>query len=144
NHRRAYGSPTGPIILTMRSSEPDRLSYPLLESRIHAWVNTRPEITGACVVGSRARSDPPPDEWSDLDLILFTSAISRFSADSSWLERFGEIWLAHLFTEGPQPEWQVIYAGGLKVDFLLVPTAPPDATRPSLPALLAAFPDRQV
>ncbi|NLG73557.1 MAG: aminoglycoside 6-adenylyltransferase [Chloroflexi bacterium] len=128
----------------MRNLPAGNLSYPLLETRIHAWVSSRPDIYGACAVGSRARSDPPPDEWSDLDLILFTSALPRLSAGSSWFWQFGEVWLAHLFSEGPHPEWQVIYAGGLKVDFLLVPVTPAAKTRPALQDLLAGFPDRQV
>jgi hypothetical protein len=42
------------------------------------------EKRAALVVGSRARTDHPADRWSDLDLLLFTTAPDAYAADDPW------------------------------------------------------------
>jgi aminoglycoside 6-adenylyltransferase len=95
------------------------ISYEILERRILEWAQNQPEILAVLVVGSRARSDPPPDEWSDLDLILFVQEPLHYANDRSWFKRLGETWLAHQGLTGRgDTEWQLIFPGGLKVDFV--------------------------
>jgi hypothetical protein len=58
-------------------------TYLELESRISSWCRSRPDILAAIVIGSRGRLSPPPDDYSDLDLILYVSY--RWSAENARL-----------------------------------------------------------
>ena len=95
------------------------LTYRQLESNFVDWAKGQPGVRSAIVVGSRARQDHPADEWSDLDLIVFCTEPAAYAARSDWLHRLGEVWIAVLDQAGRDPEWLVMYASGLKADFLL-------------------------
>jgi aminoglycoside 6-adenylyltransferase len=85
------------------------------------WADTQPEILAAIVAGSQARSDRPADEWSDLDIIAYTTNSDQFIQDAGWLEQFGEVWARAVdHTPRGDPEWYIFYAGGRKVDILFV------------------------
>ena len=114
--------------------------YAALEARFLAWAAAQPALRAAVVVGSRARPEPP-HPLSDLDLILFTTTPAVFAAASDWLAALGPIWTAvRNDTGGGDPEWLVLYAGGLKADFVLTPT--PESA--SLADRLRASPYRNV
>lgn len=49
----------------------------LLE-RFVAWAVNCSDIRGAVIVGSRARTDHPADEWSDIDIIVITTDPDRY------------------------------------------------------------------
>ncbi len=54
--------------------------------------------------------------------MLFTNNAERYVSDSNWLDLFGEAWTRVLQrTQAGDPEWLVVYAGGLKVDFFFAP-----------------------
>jgi aminoglycoside 6-adenylyltransferase len=92
-----------------------------------------------------AQGDPLPaaDEWSDLDLIFFTTAIQAYAGSGAWLEQFGECWLSWLDNTGQgYPEWFAIYAGGLKLDIALV--SHPADIQESSADLLEGFAHRDV
>jgi aminoglycoside 6-adenylyltransferase len=95
-------------------------------------------VYAAVVVGSRARQDHPADEYSDLDLILYVSDDTDLASSRAWLAQLGQVWAAALGQAGPDPEWLVIFAGGVKADFVLAPVNDPAAQR--LSNLLAASP----
>lgn len=98
------------------------INYNILEKNICAWAQKQDDVLALVVIGSRARQDHPADEWSDLDLILFVTNPRVYAAAPTWLSQFGEIWLTVLkITDIGDPEWLVLYSGGLKVDFLLAP-----------------------
>ncbi len=101
------------------------LDYDALERDFAAWAQAQPDIRAVVVIGSRARIDPPPDEWSDLDLIVFTSDLPKYAADNRWLASFGAIELA-VITHSPRGdvEWIVVFDNGLKFDVLLAPIDP--------------------
>lgn len=100
--------------------KPYPLSYADLEAAILDWAIPIPELQLALVVGSRARLQPPADEWSDLDLILFFEDPSAWAGQRAWLEAFGEIELAYRdTTRAGDVEWLVLYTSGLKADFLV-------------------------
>jgi aminoglycoside 6-adenylyltransferase len=97
-------------------------AYQQLEERIIAWAGTRPELIAGVVVGSRGRSGHLPDQWSDLDLIIFSNAVEVFTRDGNWLAGFGDLWALWLSNAGSvYPEWFALYAGGLKLDIAFVP-----------------------
>lgn len=100
-------------------------SYAELERDFARWAQTQPDIRVVIVVGSRARTDPPPDEWSDLDLIVFTSDMPKYAADNHWLAHFGVMEIATLnYSRRGDAEWIVVFENGLKFDVLLAPIDP--------------------
>jgi aminoglycoside 6-adenylyltransferase len=60
---------------------PSPATYSQLEQNFVAWAGDRADIRAALVVGSRARREPPPDEWSDLDFILYAADPAVYAAD---------------------------------------------------------------
>ena len=108
------------------------LTYATLEANFVRWAGTQPAVQAAVVVGSRAQGDA--SDWSDLDVVVFTATPAAYGARPGWLSELGEVWLAvpHRTGRG-DPEWQALYAGGLKVDFVLAHADQPA----TLPALLA-------
>jgi aminoglycoside 6-adenylyltransferase len=113
--------------------------YAQIEQRFRAWALTQPLIEAVIVVGSRARSDHPADEWSDLDLVVFAHDASRYFNEAAWLEEFGPVRIAasHSFGKSDR-EWLALYDDGVKLDvaFLLID---PLVTQ-TLRAMLDAFP----
>ena len=98
------------------------MDYNELEQAVCAWASTQEDVAAVVVIGSRARESHPADKWSDLDLILFVANPQIYAKDAAWLSRFGEIWLQTTKITGiGDPEWLVLFAGGLKADFLLAP-----------------------
>ncbi|MFN8418635.1 MAG: aminoglycoside 6-adenylyltransferase [Anaerolineae bacterium] len=116
------------------------MSYELLEKHIVEWAKTQPAIRALISVGSRARGEV--DQWSDLDLVIFTTDRERYAKDDDWLRGFGTVWLTYLENAGAgDPEWFAFYEGGLKLDALLFSIQ--DAALDTA-ALLASFPYRSV
>jgi aminoglycoside 6-adenylyltransferase len=101
-------------------------SYTELEAAFLDWATQNKSLQLALVVGSRARSQPPADEWSDLDLILFFDDPAPWTGTNTWLEAFGEIELAYSHASpAGDVEWLVLYASGLKADFMVARFPPP-------------------
>lgn len=117
--------------------------YKQLEDSIRAWGQGNPSVRAAVLVGSRARQDHPADAYSDLDVILFTSDVAGLAARRDWLEAFGEVWAAWMEESGAgDSEWLVVYAGGIKADFMLAPVD--SGENASLGELLARLPYQDV
>jgi aminoglycoside 6-adenylyltransferase len=99
-------------------------SYPSIQEKITRWAESEPEIRAAIVVGSLARKDHPGDHWYDLDMMIYTIAPHKCIQDPALLSQFGEVWAATIdHTPRGDPEWFVFYAGGLKVDILVLDIA---------------------
>jgi aminoglycoside 6-adenylyltransferase len=100
----------------------------LLE-RILTWTEAQSDVSAVAVVGSRARTDPPADVWSDLDLILIVDDPEPYLSTTDWLAQVGRVWLS--FPErtdtGQATEHRVLFEGGLDVDF--IPIARDDVPR---------------
>ena len=74
------------------------------------------------VVGSRARTDHPGDEWADLDLLVFTTDTRRYLSNDKWIRQFADVWVAaRSRTIRGDPEWLVVFEGGVDVDFVVLP-----------------------
>ena len=115
------------------------MTYETLEANIITWAAAQPDVRAVLAVGSKARGDA--DQWSDLDLLLFTRDRERYSTDD-WLQPFGEVWLTYKDRAGPNdPEWFAIYEGGLKVDIVLLHFEEPDT---DLETLLQRYPYQNV
>ena len=46
------------------------MNYNQFLDRFVNWAQTQADIVGAIIVGSQARTNPPADQWSDLDLVM--------------------------------------------------------------------------
>jgi aminoglycoside 6-adenylyltransferase len=114
------------------------MHYDQWERDFVTWARARSDIRAAIVVGSRARLDHPADEWSDLDLILFTTNPSVYVAQTGWLNELGEVWVTVLNHTGHDPEWLVMFADGLKVDFALAAVPEGAGSTADLSQLVAA------
>jgi aminoglycoside 6-adenylyltransferase len=82
-----------------------------LELRFGEWALGRPDIEAVVVVGSRARTDHPADEWADLDLGILTTQPGSYAHDASWANAIGDVWIAYHDPVGTT--WHVMFAGGL-------------------------------
>lgn len=98
-------------------------SYTQLTENIVAWLQQEHDVRAAMIIGSRARTDHPADQWSDLDVLLFVRDPERYVASADWVAGFGPVWLAFAerTPDGRAWERRVLYAGGLDVDFALSP-----------------------
>jgi len=92
-----------------------------LETSFVRWAESALDIRAALVVGSRARTDHPADEWADLDIMFFTTTPEKYLFSYDWLNKTGHV-LLHIAatTAGGDPEQLVIYEGGLFVDFVIL------------------------
>ncbi len=111
------------------------MNYEELETRIVTWVASQENVRALIAVGSTARGDT--DDWSDLDLVLFTYDRDRYT-ESAWLYNFGDAWLTYK-EEAAQgdPEWYALYDEGLKVDIVLLQV---EDDTPDLESLLPCYP----
>jgi len=107
-----------------------------LLARIRAWAPTRPELRGALLVGTAARTTRPADEHSDLDVILFVDDPTPWVDDAAWVRDLGEPWLTFIESTmiGHMVERRVLFDNGVDVDFSLVP---PPALEPTNADLLS-------
>ena len=98
-------------------------SYDHLTNLFIRWATDQPDIRAAIVLGSRARTDRPADQWSDLDLIVVAEDPQRYLSDAEWVKNMGNPWITFLenTASGGFMERRVFYEGGLDVDFALLP-----------------------
>jgi aminoglycoside 6-adenylyltransferase len=110
-----------------------------LEQRFAEWSLRQPAIQAVIIVGSQARSVHAADEWSDLDLVVFTSNPSAYLRDSAWLNTFGTVIAAVSNSFGQHDrEWIAFYADGVKLDVAFLSIDP--AATPTLQLMLDVFP----
>lgn len=103
-------------------------AFDALVARIEKWARNREDIRGLLILGSRARRIKPADAWSDLDLLLITTDPDAYLGSSGWLDDLGTVWITFLeSTPAGGIERRVLFAGGLDVDFAVVPAAAAEA-----------------
>jgi aminoglycoside 6-adenylyltransferase len=95
----------------------------LMERFVH-WAASRQDVHGAFVVGSRARTAQPADEWSDLDVVMFADDPLVLLEDESWVSRLGEwdISFREPTAVGIWEERRILFADGCDVDISILPT----------------------
>jgi aminoglycoside 6-adenylyltransferase len=93
--------------------------YDRLIERFVAWASSAENIRAAFIIGSRARTDHPADEWADLDVVVLARDPTLYLASTDWLRGIGTPWLTFLerTPEGDAYERRVLFEGGLDVDF---------------------------
>jgi len=109
-------------------------AYEVIVERFVAWAGGQTAIRAAVVIGSRARTDHPADEWADLDILILSSDRRRYLDDPEWTAELGEPWITFV-EDSPDPrvrERRVLFAGGLDVDFAFIDDADAGTTDSSL------------
>lgn len=94
--------------------------YDRFQERVAEFARDRDDVRAVIVFGSRAREDRPADEWSDVDLILVTTAADRYLQENEWLAELGDPWL-YCRKETPVGGFQerhVLFDDGLEADLV--------------------------
>ncbi len=94
------------------------IEHPYL-NKLVAWARSNAAIRAVVITGSLARDDNSVDEYSDLDVQIIARDISAYTADDSWLDALGEVWIRFPLNED-LPYRLVWFAGGYKVDFQFI------------------------
>jgi len=93
-------------------------TFERLLERFIAWAEGEDNIRAVILIGSRARTDHPADEWSDLDLILAARDPRPLVENADWLRHVGTPWITFVErTPDGGFERRVLFEGGLDVDF---------------------------
>jgi aminoglycoside 6-adenylyltransferase len=97
--------------------------YEQLIQNFVQWAQTQDDIRLAFVLGSRARTDHPADEWSDLDLAVVTKDIRPYIDQADWIKHIGKPRLTFIekTPDGVSVERRVLFDGELDVDFAMMP-----------------------
>lgn len=96
--------------------------YQDLVARFLAWASQNDDVRAVVQVGSRTRADHTADEWSDVDLLIFSRAPDRYMRETHWLARVGRLWLSISGrTVGGDLERLALFEGGYAVDFVWAP-----------------------
>jgi len=107
-------------------------SYEELIGRFLRWAETRSDIRAAIVLGSGARVDHTADEWSDLDIVFWTTDPEYYMSTSDWVNNFGTplfTFIDTVLTGGDDKMRVVLYEEMLDID--LVPVTREDMQRTS-------------
>lgn len=96
-----------------------------LEDRVTRWAREREDVHALALVGSRARTDDPADEWSDHDFVVVVDDPLPYFADADWLAALGRVLVTFVDVAAAAglPERRVLFADGADVDFTFVPSA---------------------
>lgn len=94
--------------------------YKQIEQNFIEFAESRHDIRAAFVIGSRARSDHPADEWSDMDIVFYTTNPNYYLQRQDWLDKIGDILCSFVFqTAGGDPERLNLFKDGHQVDFVI-------------------------
>ncbi|MFX1565136.1 MAG: aminoglycoside 6-adenylyltransferase [Promethearchaeota archaeon] len=99
--------------------------FKYVETQFIKWAKTQDHIRLAMVVGSRARKTAPADQWSDLDIVIFSTDPSILIDTEEWVNEFGNPVVTFIEPtaggSGDSYERRVLYDNGIDVDFAVDP-----------------------
>ena len=112
-----------------------------IEAAVADWARENADVHAAVLVGSRARTDIPPDRWSDLDVFLVVDDPEPYSADGGWVAEFGSPIITFLepTAVGDERERRVLYETGEDVDLPLIPLSAVDRLEIAGPLLARGY-----
>jgi len=93
------------------------------------WARPRNDIRAAMIFGSQAKKGGSlSDDWSDLDIAIFTSKPRLYTKNNSWMREISPMWAGLMDTN---EVWNgvaaasgfSVYEGGVIVDPIIVPIA---------------------
>jgi aminoglycoside 6-adenylyltransferase len=82
------------------------ITYDDLILRITAWAKEHSDVSAALILGSRARTDHPADEWSGLDVLVFATNTDQFTHSSDWINEIAPTWLSFKERAGDGNTWE--------------------------------------
>lgn len=101
--------------------------YSEITEQIIQFSRKKPDIKGVIIIGSQVQEKTPVDEWSDLDLMLFTDDPDHYLKDNQWLSGLGEpiVWYVDETVLG-FVDWnwtvkRVLFSSDRDVDFSILP-----------------------
>jgi aminoglycoside 6-adenylyltransferase len=99
------------------------LTFDELIERFTHWAAQEEDVRAALILGSRARTDHPADEWSDLDVLVFARHPEKFIQAEEWATALAPSWLTFVERTGDGKSWErrILYEGGLDVDVAIDP-----------------------
>ena len=68
--------------------------YDGFEAHLAEWALAQPDLRAIVVVGSRSGTNPSPDAFADLNLVLFDRQAAGRGAKPDWLAGLGDLLLA--------------------------------------------------
>lgn len=91
-------------------------------NKVTEWATKNDDIVYAIVTGSRGRSEKQSDEYSDIDLVLFSKRTAHYDKKHDWLSEIGEVVLYfEEMVSGGIPTRRVYFSNGVGMDILFVP-----------------------
>lgn len=82
------------------------------------------DLKAAYIIGSRARKKHPADQWSDLDILLYTDDPAYYLESPDFVSPFGTIWSSFATeTLGSDAERLTLFDGGYQVDLVVKTSA---------------------
>ncbi len=98
-------------------------SFETLTQKLVGWAREEAGVRSAFILGSRARTDHPADESSDLDIAILVVDPQRYLSDAEWVKQIGIPWLTFIESTGDGYfyERRVLFEGGYDVDFAFLP-----------------------
>ncbi|WP_164669772.1 alpha/beta fold hydrolase [Virgibacillus doumboii] len=97
--------------------------YEKLIEKVTFFCEQQKDIRTVMIVGSRARQDQHADEWSDLDLVIFTTQQGKYLSFEDWIQEIGPYWMSFIENTavGGGKERRVLFEDALDVDFSVFP-----------------------
>ncbi|HEY1791702.1 MAG TPA: aminoglycoside 6-adenylyltransferase [Opitutaceae bacterium] len=87
---------------------------------VAAWAASRPDIKALVQIGSRVQAGSSPDEWSDYDYHLVTSAPHRYR-DGTFASELGRPWACgSQVAFGGAVKVTAVFEGALEADFVVL------------------------
>ncbi len=88
-----------------------------LEARVLAWGKARKDVRGILILGSRARTDHPADEWSDIDFAIAVKDPERYMRDRRWVADIGQVAACYRDPNPGGVTLHTLFASGVYADF---------------------------
>lgn len=94
--------------------------YDIFIEQFKSTAKNRKDIKAAFVIGSRARKQNPADQWSDLDILIYTDTPQYYLEAADFIADFGVIWSSFATkTLGNDHERLTLFEGGYQVDLVV-------------------------
>ena len=93
-----------------------------LEGRVVAWGTSRRDVRAVIVIGSRARTDHPADEWADVDFAIAVKDPRKYLANRHWLADIGEVTCSYPDPNPAGATLHTLFRTGFHADFGFIPT----------------------
>jgi len=98
-----------------------QFNYIDLQNNLVDWAEEEDNVRALLLVGSRSRKVPPPDQFSDLDTILFCLNPTEFVESNDWLRNLGPFWFNYVDQpKYKEPEQFALYNGAVKIDVMII------------------------